>query len=195
MTKQQLELSSGLVIAEDSAQDARFGLLSGVVGADLGAQYITRSSLVNEDVYQFLQQGQRPVFVPLAPSEILGMREDSVSKLHYTAPRGTVSIVGALLGEGRAGVRLQTELTELIADKNTGKITARGNSPAGIVEEQYDAVVLTTPSTIIRKIQGDLIQSLTLDQLQSADSNQHIDPSYQKDKLVDVLGDVSYSSR
>jgi hypothetical protein len=117
---------------------------SGSSRCDMGAQYISRSinsSDDNSDVYDFLEDaGALKMLVQNAVIE--GMRPDHLSGRHYIAPRGTDDVITSLLGAAR--VVCSRKLSCLLPGK-LGKTRITAVSGCG-VEEEFDAVVITTPT-------------------------------------------------
>jgi len=138
---------------------------------DLGAQYLSPSAeeLQGAQYQHLLAAG---LLAPLDLAQVRGHRHPAASQ-HFVAPAGTSSLVKHLLATAGAQCSFGRRVEGVVATAGgRWRVRAEGGE-----EEEYDAVVLTTPVPQLLQLGGDLPSLL------------------EEQGVVEHLAKVSYSTR
>ena len=131
---------------------------------DMGAQYLTRSSVDAEAlIYTLLTDAA--VITPIVDNTIIdGMRPEHLIKTHFVAPHGLSSVIDFLSqgdNEKKTEFNYNTILesinVEFCEEKKRTVYSAVGRKSDQPVSEFFDTIILTVPAPQLLEIKGDVV--------------------------------------
>jgi renalase len=129
--------------------------------ANMGAQYLTRSTDDSENLIYSLLHDSKVITVLNDNNLIDGMRPEHLVKTHYIAPNGLSSVIDYLSKNDDHKFHYDTTLesinTKYSSDKKKKYFVASGKNKEENVEEMFDTIILTVPTPQLLELKGEII--------------------------------------